>query len=254
MNYHSCKDGSAVNDGSTESSTVIEVYFAETKDIIAESDNLMNYADDKDKSASDRLHFEQDRNTHLFCHTLLRLIISEKLNIHPSEIMLIDDGKSKPYIDGFPLFFNISHTRNAFALAFCDTNEVGIDLEEVNREMEFKSIIRRFFSAAERTFILDSPEDSINRFFLLWTRKEALLKAIGTGIISNLSHVEVTGNEEKAVGKPCEEIDNHLLFLNHYLYSQKILNYFFSVAAPVEPKLIVSVLNAEKVRSYYPGS
>jgi phosphopantetheinyl transferase len=254
MKNHSFKGGSAVNDGSAESSTVIEVYFAETKDIITESKNLMNYADDKDKSASDRLHFEQDRNTHLFCHTLLRLIISEKLNTHPSEIMLIDDGKSKPYIDGFPLFFNISHTRNAFALAFCDTNEVGIDLEEVNRELEFKSIIRRFFSASERTYILESPDDSINRFFLLWTRKEALLKAIGTGIISNLSQVEVVGNDEKAIGKSYEEIENGHLFLNHYLYSQKILNYFFSVATPVEPKMIVSVLNAEKVRSYYLGS
>ena len=180
---------SKTDNGSAENKTIVEVYFAETKDIIVESGRLMNYANDKDKSASSRLHDEQDRNTYLFCHTLLRLIISKKLNTHPSEIQLNSDGKIKPHIDGLPLFFNISHTRNAFILALCDTFEVGVDLEEVNRELDFNSIIRRFFSASESTFILESPEDAINRFFLIWTRKEALLKAIGTGIISDLSQI-----------------------------------------------------------------
>jgi 4'-phosphopantetheinyl transferase len=245
--------GISTNNGSSENKTIIEVYFAETKEIIAESEKLMNYANDKDKSASIRLRDEQDRNTYLICHTLLRLIISKKLNAHPSEIQLINDGKIKPHIDGLPLFFNISHTRNAFILAVCDTSEVGVDLEEVNRELDFKSIIRRFFSASESTFILESPEDAINRFFLIWTRKEAILKARGTGIISDLSQIEVLGNGERTIWKSNTKIDNGIMSLNHYLYSQKILNFFFCVAAPVEFELIVTVLNAEKVGSYYLG-
>ena len=41
-------------------------------------------------------------------------------------------------------------------------------------------------------YICRSKEEAIDRFFLLWTRKEALLKALGTGIINNLKRVNVS--------------------------------------------------------------
>lgn len=239
-NYISRCSGSAFNVTSEKDSGVVEIYFAETKDIIGEYARLKTFININDKLKADRLYFEEDRNTSLICHTLLRLILSKKLNADPSEIRILNERNNKPRLAGDFLFFNISHTRDAFAFAISERSEIGIDLEKMDRSIDFKSITRKFFSIAERAFILDSPDDSRNRFFLLWTRKEALLKALGTGIISNLSNVEVLHQ-----GK----VDDSA-FYDHFIYSEKISNYYLSVAMAKQAKIILHQLNTEKVLSF----
>jgi 4'-phosphopantetheinyl transferase len=248
-NYVSGCSGSAVNITTDKNSGVVEVYFAETKDIIGEYARLKTFININDKLKADKLHFEEDRNTSLICHTILRLILSNKLNTDLSEIRILDEGNRKPRLEGDWLFFNISHTRDAFAFAISECCEVGIDLEKMDRSIDFKSIARKFFSNAERAFILDSPADSRNRFFLLWTRKEALLKALGTGIISNLSNVEVLSQGKVLNNKSFEEIDDSA-FYDHFIYSEKISNYYLSVAMTQRVKIILHQLNTEKVQSY----
>jgi len=127
----------------------------------------------------------------LNCYTLLRLILSRRLKCKPEEIVYETLTGGKPVIPGNPLFFNISHTRTGFAFIITDGFHNGIDIEEINPNMNFVPVIERFFSPNEVRFILESEVTSRERFYILWTRKEALLKSIGTGIIDNLSTVEV---------------------------------------------------------------
>jgi len=248
-NYVSGCHGSAVNITSDKNSGVVEVYFAETKDIIGEYARLKIFINVNDKLKADKLHFEEDRNTSLICHTILRLILSNKLNTDLSEIRILDEGNRKPHLEGDWLFFNISHTRDAFAFAISECSEIGIDLEKMDRSIDFNSIARKFFSSRELAFILDSPADSRNRFFLLWTRKEALLKALGTGIISNPSNVEVLSQGKVFNNKSFEEMDDSA-FYDHFIYSDKISNFYLSVAMTQRVKIILHQLNAEKVQSY----
>ena len=250
-NYISSSLSSAENAASNKNLGVVEVYFAKIKDISSEYSRLKNYFDNRDKLNSDKLHFEEDRDTYLFCHTLLRLILMKKFITDTSEITIINDGKSKPRLEGDPLFFNISHTRDAFAFAISRYYEVGIDIEKVDRSIDFKSITGKFFSRAESSFILDSPDDSRNRFFLLWTRKEALLKAMGTGIISDLSHFEIFRKKNLINRKSCEKMIDGSEFFDHFIYSKKILKYYLSVAVPQKTKILLHKLNVEKVKSFY---
>lgn len=82
----------------------------------------------------------------------------------------------KPYVDG-ECFFSISHSENLVCAAFSDC-ETGVDIEFIR---PISGIERGFFNTeAERKFIRLSNDK--NRAFLwLWTRKEALYKAMGTG-------------------------------------------------------------------------
>jgi len=117
------------------------------------------------------------------------------------------------------------------------------------RIIDFKSITQKFFTLTERTFILDLPDESRNRFFLLWTRKEALLKARSTGIVSDLSAIDVLGTES-LINKSFENEIDDFQFCDHYIYSKKISDYYLSIAVPQKTEILLNILDAEKVRSY----
>ena len=91
------------------------------------------------------------------------------------------------------LNFNLSHSSECSVLAFSPNSEIGIDIEKIDPEFEFDLIAKAHFSEAENRFIDAGQHESSKRFYTLWTRKEALLKAIGTGIGENLD-VEVFRN------------------------------------------------------------
>jgi 4'-phosphopantetheinyl transferase len=235
-----------------DNSLVAEVFFAKTNDFNSEYSTLKNFINSEDKLKADRLHLDEEKLTYLFCHTLLRLVLSRRLNIDPKEISIVYDKNKKPCLQGNPLFFNITHSRDAFAFAISQHSRVGVDLEKVNRDLDFVSVIKRFFSSQESEFILASPGDSMNRFFLLWTRKEALLKALGTGIITNLSRIEVLKQKNILDRKLFDNILDDSLFCDYFIYSKKISDYYLSIAVTQKSTIIIHQPDVGKdVKSNY---
>jgi len=228
----------------------VDIYFARTKDIITEFQELKNHICKNDLIRADKFHFEEDRETWLCCHTLLRIVLSEKLGIESSYVNIYYDRNNKPWLEGNPLFFNISHTRETFAFAISDFVRIGIDIEKIDRSIDFESIIRTFFSPEEMEFILADPENSRNRFFLLWTRKEALLKALGTGIIDNLTDVEVFREVNVLKQESFDNIVDNSFFCDHFIYSREIMNNYISIALPRRAKITLNHLDAERVKFY----
>ena len=75
----------------------------------------------------------------------------------------------------FHLYFSISHCKAGIAVAI-DDQPIGIDIESIRHAHE--DIIERTMNAAERAGMDD------RKFTRLWTQKEAVVKAAGTGIYS----------------------------------------------------------------------
>jgi 4'-phosphopantetheinyl transferase len=97
------------------------------------------------------------------------------------------------YTDRFPRFhqglhFSIAHTEGITICAGSITEKTGIDIERIKR-MEL-SPYEEYFTKQEWKYI----DQDICRFFELWTRKEALLKAAEIGVVSNLNQLEVLEN------------------------------------------------------------
>lgn len=82
-------------------------------------------------------------------------------------------------------YFSISHCKQAIAVAVADT-PVGIDIETLRHPSE--SLIEKTMNEQERHQIA-AAESPDNMFTALWTRKEAVLKYQGTGIIDDLHNV-----------------------------------------------------------------
>jgi len=230
--------------------SIAEVFFAHTKDFSSEILSSLECLNEDDKIKAGKVHNNEDKMTLLTCYTILRMILSKRLNKKPNDISFLTGTNGKPGIQDNSLYFNISHTRDSFAFAISDQFGIGIDVEELNRHLNFEPIIKRYFSGKESEFILESKRYSRNRFFLLWTRKEALLKAIGTGIVSHLSDIEVS--------KPINYINRNSIkdFLNvsvsdqYFIYSRKIHNHYLSVALPQKTKLILYQLNGNSLKVY----
>jgi 4'-phosphopantetheinyl transferase len=95
---------------------------------------------------------------------------------------------NKPYFDD-RLHFNITHSGNYTLLALSPDQPVGIDVEQV-AEIPFGDFTE-FFHEAEWQEVLDAP-DPLHAFYSLWTKKEAFLKLVGSGLNTPLNQVVIS--------------------------------------------------------------
>lgn len=78
--------------------------------------------------------------------------------------------------------FNVSQTHSMALFAFARNCQVGVDVEQLVDGVDIAGVGRQVFSSTEQNAIASSRRGSKNAFFRHWTRKEALLKATGTGL------------------------------------------------------------------------
>lgn len=106
-------------------------------------------------------------------------VLPKLLGIRPIDIGLYYNQYGKPYlINHHNIYFNISHTKEYLIIAIANS-ELGIDLEYIddNLDMSIKELI---FSRQECELIKTPKE-----FYTLWSKKEAYLKYLGTGFLTN---------------------------------------------------------------------
>jgi 4'-phosphopantetheinyl transferase len=252
-NYISCSFVPGHDVSHCEENGVTDVYFAETKDLSSVFPDLYNFISYDEKLKADKFKHGRTRETYISCHAILRLVLAQYLNVKPSDLIFQVGANGKPGLVGNPVFFNITHTNDAFAIVVFKDSPVGLDLERINRKIDIHSIIKTYFSKDEREYILKPSTDleTKDRFFLLWTRKEAMLKALGVGIIDKLSQVEVSGNENFINKDLFEKIVYDNFIQTIYLYSVKVLNYYLSIALPNKSSIYRYNLNSENINSYF---
>ena len=140
----------------------------------------------------------QDRTRFLLARAALRTILGSYLGCTP-ESMCFSLGKhGKPMLakgGGKGLQFNLSHAGEIALVAVARQARVGIDVElRKNRSNNgIEAIIRRFFTARERT-ILEGFEENRKRdtFYQFWTRKEAVVKALGASLPAMIGDFDVS--------------------------------------------------------------
>lgn len=148
---------------------------------------------DPEKEFAGRFRLEEDKNRFTTGRHALRLLLSK---YHPGsgDIIFHTDTAGKPRLrdPAAGISFNLSHSGGWVLLAFAK-NEIGVDVEKIDPDFIYKDLIEEHFSRAEEKFIRSSANPRA-AFYTLWTRKEALTKAWGTGLSENLKGLEVLEN------------------------------------------------------------
>ncbi|HEV7333468.1 MAG TPA: 4'-phosphopantetheinyl transferase superfamily protein [Flavisolibacter sp.] len=143
----------------------------------------------EEKKGASRFFRTEDRNRFLLGRKMLRTLISLAIAIPPETVAIQTDSNGKPYFiskDERPLFFNLSHSGNWVLIAI-GLSASGVDVEAINQAIEVEELSAACFSAEEQQ-ALQKASDPLPAFYTFWTRKEALLKATGIGLINELSH------------------------------------------------------------------
>lgn len=127
-------------------------------------------------------------------HVGLRLALGRHLGLDPRGLSFDENEFGKPELKGnWRGDFNLSHSGDRAVLAISDEDEVGIDLERM-RPIEHLDLAKRYFHRNEVSAIAVPRDVEAQRraFFLIWTLKEAVVKAIGCGLSIPLDSFEVS--------------------------------------------------------------
>jgi len=143
---------------------------------------------DEEKARAERFHREEDRNRFIAGRAILRKILADCLDRadEPSGRMLrFGYGTyGKPFLlDDPQLRFNVSHSEDLIVVAATRAGDVGVDIERQRLMKDMEGVVRLIFNDAERAAIFACPPETRPMvFYRIWTRKEALIKAMGSGL------------------------------------------------------------------------
>ena len=146
---------------------------------------------------ADSFRLEQPRQTFVVTRAALRTLLGAYLELEPSEIALGADGNQKPRLGAAHaasgLQFNVSHSGGLALVAVARGCAVGIDVERVRDVGGLDQIAQRYFHSSENSALRQVADGERNAAFLhCWTAKEAILKAVGTGILGDLADFAVS--------------------------------------------------------------
>jgi phosphopantetheinyl transferase len=101
-----------------------------------------------------------------------------------SQMVFDETEKGRPFLSDRPgLSFSFSSCRTGFLGAWSSSLQLGVDIEETNREVAAIELANQYFCASEAEAVQKAGVSDRRRIFLrLWTLKEAALKSVGEGL------------------------------------------------------------------------
>lgn len=113
----------------------------------------------------------------------MRLVLSQYTGLTPGRIAYRQEGPGgKPALASGEVQFNLSHTGDNAVLAVSE-NSVGVDIEQIRTVTDLGSLAARVFSGRELPRFAGFQDSRRHAaFFSCWSRKEAILKEMGTGL------------------------------------------------------------------------
>lgn len=142
-----------------------------------------------------------DRRRYMAAHTWIRHVLADATGVAAQQLKFGIGSYGKPFLTNpdSKLTFNMSHTETVVALAVGQGGAVGIDVEAYDQRVREPTVIDRVLTPTEQKAVA-AAKDTDAEFLRLWVRKEALFKATGVGITSDLVKTDVAGPSPLAVG------------------------------------------------------
>jgi 4'-phosphopantetheinyl transferase len=195
--------------------TTIDVWLIELDLPLNPGVNLDNILSVDERNRAGRFAFVRDASRFRVCRAMLRLGLAWYLEKAPQEIALTTRWRGKPCLaDCSTLNFNVTHSHGLGLIAFTTVGEVGIDVEAFDRRVEALDIATASFTRNEASIIgaAATPQEQAGIFLRFWTRKEAVLKAAGCGILRGLDTVDVSQpGSLVSLGAGAETTESHWL-------------------------------------------
>ncbi len=147
---------------------------------------------EEERTRAERFVRSKDRDAFIVSHGVLRHVLAIYTGIPAPEQVISKSERGKPRLElpngAPPLEFNLTHSHDWALVAVSRKHAVGVDVEFIRNGVDAQAIANRFFSRREKQAVLQAASDQRRKlFFDIWVRKEAYLKALGTGLATGLS-------------------------------------------------------------------
>ncbi len=163
--------------------------------LLMDTDSLLST---QEMARAEKFRFASDRQRYTVSVKVLRLLCARYLDADPTSISFRNGKYGKPALDSNTDFrFNLSHSAGYAIIGFAKKDAVGVDIEHIRPVGELETIARNFFSPTELKALLSLRESEFTRgFYRCWTRKEAIIKAIGSGLSFPLESFAVSVDDD----------------------------------------------------------
>ena len=148
------------------------------------------------RKRTDAFCFVEDKKRTVFSEMLARLALAKMAGCAPESIAFSMLPGGKPYAQGLNLEHNISHCDRWVACIVSD-KPIGIDLEQICPVPD--RLVRYVCTEQEYAFVIGknttqsvdilTDRGALERFFQVWTAKEAFAKYTGTGLAQNIKEI-----------------------------------------------------------------
>ena len=136
----------------------------------------------------------QDQQASLLGRVLLENGIKE---VYHCEVPKITLGKyGKPFFERSNIQFNITHSQHLVICAITANHEIGIDVE-YQKPIDLSDF--RFQMTDKEWQWISTAENPEASFYEYWTKKEAIIKAVGKGFSANLKSFEIIASKNEVL-------------------------------------------------------
>ncbi len=156
----------------------------------------LEWLDGGERKRRQRFLFPEPRREFTLCRAALRSLLCGELGCRNGDLAIdfLEFGKPFAMVEGTPapVAFNVSHSGRHGLIALASEGRIGVDVEERSPDRDLDSMIRMLFAPGERSaFNTVSGIGKIDLFYRLWTMKEALIKAVGSGLSLDTARFEI---------------------------------------------------------------
>lgn len=131
-----------------------------------------------------RFRHPQHRDEYVIAHAMWRLVLGELLGVTPMDVPFASTSRGQPVLPGTGYATSLSHSGGQVALAVARTECIGVDIERSPPRNGMQDLLKVVCTPDESRALHLLPEHRRDDAMLaLWTRKEALLKAFGVGLL-----------------------------------------------------------------------
>jgi 4'-phosphopantetheinyl transferase len=161
------------------------------------ADRYTSLLSSSEQADAGRRRVGQVRDQFTIGRACLRVLIGNAQGIDPHDVTIAEVSHGKPQtptIGGRSLTFNLAHSSATLLIALRRQGAVGVDVEHFDRSTDVMEVAQANFTEDETNSLaaLTDPEARIRTFYRYWTRKEAIGKADGRGLLLPMASFDVS--------------------------------------------------------------
>ena len=172
------------------SSDIIEVWLVRTDVPDAVLAGLEALLDDDERERAANFLYPARRRQFIASHGAVRLILGRHLGMPAESLRWRRGPHGKPELSGPAAAPQVSFSKSGglAALAIAGNRRVGVDVQRLLADLDVVRMAQRFYPPEEAQFVGSAAEPArqVDRFTLLWVRKEACVKVSGGRLLPGL--------------------------------------------------------------------